>query len=97
MNIPYFVYRIVSLPSRQITRPLPRRFWDRVEIVENGEPMIEFQGFRLRKTVGDMLHQVSGNLPSGTRLKVLDGYRSLERQKESWERKWITVKNEHPE
>lgn len=43
MKFPYFVYRLRYLGNHQITRTLPRRFWDRIEIIENSEPLIELQ------------------------------------------------------
>ena len=43
MKLPYFFYQIASIGKAQITRTLPRRFWDRVEISENNEPLIELQ------------------------------------------------------
>lgn len=43
MKLPYFIYRLLALTNRQITRTLPRKFWDRVEIIENNEPLIELQ------------------------------------------------------
>lgn len=98
--IPFFVYQLVSFPNRQITHSLPRKFWDRVVIKENNEPMVPYESygtsFLVRKAIAEKLDQVKKKLPQGIYLKVLDGYRSLERQQQAWDRKWNMVKSENP-
>lgn len=46
MRLPYFAYKILSIGKKQITWTLPRSFWDRVEIEENGELLVELQETR---------------------------------------------------
>lgn len=97
MQVPYFIYRLLSIYKRQIDRVLPKRFWDRVQIIESNEPMVSFQGFLMRKAVAEKLGEVEKLLPEEIGLKVLDGYRSLERQKQNWDQRWTAVRQEHPE
>jgi D-alanyl-D-alanine dipeptidase len=79
---------------------LPRKFWDRVSIQENNEPMVSYESygeiFLVRKTIAEKLDQVKNKLPQGVFLKILDGYRSLERQKQAWDNKWNVIKSENP-
>lgn len=110
MKLPYFFYQILSLGKKQITRTLPRKFWDRIEIIENNELLIELQiteklilqmadiptSFLVRKTVAEKLYTASNNLPDGIRLVVIEGYRSMEKQQRAWDRKFNVVKSENP-
>lgn len=95
MIIPYWIYRITAIPYRQIIHVLPRKHWGRVTIQENNEPLVAYQGFMIRSALAQKLEQVKGQLPEGVQLKLLDGYRSLERQQQAWDVKWNTVKFEH--
>jgi zinc D-Ala-D-Ala dipeptidase len=115
MRIPYLFYRVCSFPHRQIIHVLPRNFWDRVSVFENGESMVELQqsqklvlkplenvlgtgtSFRVRKSVAEKLFKASECLPDGFKLAIIEGYRSLEKQKNAWDRKWGVVRNEHPD
>ncbi len=111
MKLPYFFYQILFLGKTQITRTLPRRFWDRIEIIENNESFIELQAteklilqpsdistsFLVRKTVAEKLHKMSESLPSRIKLCVIEGYRSLEKQQRAWDRKYNIVKSENPD
>jgi hypothetical protein len=78
--IPYSIYKIELLFRHQITKTLPACFWKNVIILENNESLVEYHGFQIRKTIADKLDQVTKKLPGGISLKILDGYRSLERQ-----------------
>lgn len=97
MTKPYFIYRLFSLGSKQIRFVLPKKFWDNVSIVENHESMVSYNNQSVRKTVAEKLDHVKKQLPNGIHLKVIDGYRSLERQQTSWDKKWNIVKTEHPD
>lgn len=111
MKLPYFFYQLVSFGNRQITRTLPRSFWNRIEIFENDESLIELQpteklilqpvdietSFSVRKTVAEKIYMISKNLPSGIKLAVIEGYRSMEKQQRAWDRKYSIVKSEHPD
>lgn len=80
----------------QIKYTLPSRFWKRVLIVENGEPMVFYDGHMIRKTVAEKLDQVKSVLPKGVHLKLIDGYRSSEQQKVAWDYKYNAIKKENP-
>jgi D-alanyl-D-alanine dipeptidase len=97
MIIPYWVYRVVAIPYRQINRVLPRIHWERVSVQENNEPLVEYKGFKIRSIVVQKIERVKQRLPEGIYLKLLDGYRSLDRQQQAWERKWNVVKSENPD
>ncbi|MEI8224115.1 MAG: M15 family metallopeptidase [bacterium] len=97
MIIPYWIYRITSIPYRQIIHVLPRKHWEHVSIQENDESLVVYDGFKIRGTVAQKIEQVKKQLPEGVYLKLLDGYRSLERQQQAWERKWSVVKSENPD
>jgi D-alanyl-D-alanine dipeptidase len=111
MKLPYLIYQVLSLGKTQITRTLPRRFWDRIEIIENNESLIELQtteklilqpsdistSFLVRKTVAEKLYKMSESLPDRIKLCVIEGYRSLEKQQRAWDRKYNVVKSENPD
>lgn len=96
MQIPYFIFKLRLLWNRQITQVLLRKHWDRVTIVETNEPLVEYEGFLVRKSVARKLDQVKNNLPNGLYLKILDGYRSRENQQKVWDHKWNRVALENP-
>lgn len=96
MQIPYFVYRLYLVGSRQIKQVLPRKYWDRVSIVENNELMVEYGGSFVRKVVAEKLDRVKQNIPAGYFLKIIEGYRSLEKQQQAWNQKKSQVISENP-
>ncbi|MDB4984277.1 MAG: peptidase vanX D-ala-D-ala dipeptidase [Patescibacteria group bacterium] len=53
--------------------------------------------FMVRKSVFGKIHQAAALLPEGIALVVIEGYRSMSKQKMCWERKWNIVKSEHPD
>jgi D-alanyl-D-alanine dipeptidase len=53
--------------------------------------------YKTRKTVADMLNQVSKNLPDYYKLVVVEGVRSPSQQKEHWDKKTLEFKKLHPE
>ncbi len=53
--------------------------------------------YTLRKTVAEMLYKVSQSLPTGSKLAVIEGIRSLSKQKEHWDKKTVEFKKLHPE
>jgi zinc D-Ala-D-Ala dipeptidase len=93
-------------------KPIPREplaVLNRIVIRENGEPLVEVtdgrHGIRvrpdrriwLRKTVAEMVHRAQAGLPGGLHLYLLEGYRSLDRQRamyEYWRGVWSA---EHPD
>jgi D-alanyl-D-alanine dipeptidase len=86
---------------KQITKILPRSKWSDIVIIENNEPLVPVietdtlktglilkgyeTSFLVRKSVRDKLYQVSQSLPQGMCLLVIEGYRSVEDQKKSWD------------
>lgn len=94
--IPYSIYKIQLLFRKQITKTLPVLFWKKVIIHENNEPLVDYCGFQVRKAIAEKLDYAKKKLPQGISLKLLDGYRSLERQRQVWDRKWDIVKSENP-
>lgn len=91
-----FAYRIFSIGYRQIKYILPKKYWERVVIVENNDPMVTYEGCLVRKQVAEKLDQVKQILPEGYFLKIIEGYRSLEKQQQAWDRKWNQVVLENP-
>ncbi len=98
--------------KNQIEKTLPRSAWDAVTIYESGEPLVEVQpskkiilgleakqyqaSFMVRKTVAEKLIRVANSLPTGITLVLIEGYRSMEHQKESWDRNFLKLKEEQP-
>lgn len=96
----------------QITKTLSRSEWEKVFICENNEPLVEVKettrlkiglifksykpSFFVRKTVAEKLYKVSENLPKGIVLVLIEGYRTLKAQQDSWDRKFQKLKTENP-
>lgn len=53
--------------------------------------------YQLRETVANMLHKASRLLPSGYKLAIVEGVRSIEKQQEHWNRKFEHFSRERPE
>jgi D-alanyl-D-alanine dipeptidase len=53
--------------------------------------------YYLRETVANMLRKASEMLPSGYRLAIVEGVRSIEKQQEHWNRKFQHFSADHPE
>lgn len=97
--------------KNQIEKTLPRSAWDRVVIQENNEPLVEVKeskrlkiggisksytpSFFVRKTLEEKLVRVSENLPEGINLVLIEGYRSLESQQQTWDKKFEKLKTEN--
>ena len=67
----YFLHQLSLIVYSQIKVVLPRKYWDRIIIIENNEPMVEYEGFLLRKKVSEKFEKVKKNLPTGYFLKIL--------------------------
>lgn len=96
----------------QITKTLPRSEWQKVAIRETNEPLVEVREtsrlkiglvakryqpfFYVRQTVAEKLLKVSVILPTGINLVLIEGYRTLKSQQESWDRKFQKLKEENP-
>jgi D-alanyl-D-alanine dipeptidase len=53
--------------------------------------------YTLRKTVAEMLYKVAELLPVGYKLAIIEGVRSLSKQKEYWDKKSVGFKKLHPQ
>lgn len=87
--------------KHQITNILPRSKWLDIVIKENNEPLVEITetnklkiskivkgysvSFKVREGVAQKLYNVADSLPQGICLLVIEGYRSVEDQKKSWD------------
>lgn len=98
--------------KKQIEIVLPRSAWDNVKIIENNDPLVEIKEtsklkvglvskrykptFFLRKTVAEKLYRISESLPDGVNLVLIEGYRTLESQREEWNYVFLNFKNKNP-
>ncbi len=96
----------------QIAKILSRSEWQKVSIRENNEPLVEMKEtdrlkiglvskqyqpfFCVRKTIAEKLYKVSEVLPERINLVLIEGYRTLKSQQESWDRKFQKLKEENP-
>lgn len=112
MNKPYWLYRLISYRYRQIVRTLPARFWKRVQIVENNEPLVLVRpteriitnhihkqyraSYLVRVEVAHRLHIAADSLPKAMKLVLIEGYRSMEDQERSWNEKVSYVCKQYP-
>lgn len=99
--------------KNQIENILPRSAWDNVTIRENNELLFEVQeteklkiglvtksytpSFFVRKTIAEKLYKVSENLPEGINLVLIEGYRTMKSQQDSWNSACLKLKIENPE
>lgn len=98
--------------KNQIRNVLPRSAWQKVVIQESGEelvPVVETDRlkvglvkkpygviFYVRKSVAEKLYKVSERLPEKIVLVLIEGYRTLRAQQDSWDRKFEKLKIENP-
>lgn len=98
--------------QNQITKILPRSEWQKIIINENNEPLFEIKetlrlkiglvkkqyepSFFVRKTIAEKLMKASLILPEGINLVLIEGYRNLKSQQESWDGKFQKLKQENP-
>lgn len=97
--------------TQKITKALPRSAWDTVTIKETWEPLVELKQtkklklggihkvyeplFLVRETVAEKLYSVAGNLPDGMVMVVIEGYRTMQHQQESWDRSFKKLREDH--
>ena len=93
----------------QITTVLPKSDWERVTVRENNEPLVRVEASDklitslkdssqlVRKSVKEKLIQASELLPENFKLKLIQGYRTLEEQQECWDKETLKIKLVHPE
>lgn len=102
----------MSNMQNQITKILPRSEWQKIIIRENNEPLVEIKetlrlkiglvkkqyepSFFVRKTIAEKLIKASRILPEGINLVLIEGYRNIKSQQESWDRKFQKLKQENP-
>lgn len=98
---------------KQISKTLPRSEWEKVTIREKDEPLVELAetarikiglisksyepSFLVRKTIREKLYKVSENLPEGINLVLIEGYRTMKSQQESWDREFAKIKLKNPD
>lgn len=98
--------------KNQITTILPRSAWQEIVIRESGEPLVKvietsrlkigliaktYQPFFLvRKSVAEKLYRAAEQLPLGMNLVLIEGYRTMQSQQESWDRKFQKLKSDNP-
>ncbi len=98
--------------TNQITKILPRSKWQKVVIRGANEPLVEIKetsriklglvkkkyqvSYFVRKTIADKLLQASSALPHGINLVLIEGYRTLESQQESWDKEFQKITTENP-
>jgi len=112
MRKPYWLYRLVSYGHQQIVRTLPVKFWERVGVVENHEPLVlvhpsdkiitnQIQknyraSYLVRAEVARRLEYAAQLLPREMKLVLIEGYRSIEDQKRSWDEKVAYACDQYP-
>lgn len=113
MYKPYWLYRLVSLGYRQIIRTLPVRFWKTIRVEETNEPLVlvhsterittgvihkKYQAsYIVRAEVARRLEIASRVLPNDMKLVLIEGYRSIRNQQNSWDEKVAHVRGMYPE
>ncbi len=96
----------------QIQKNLPRSEWEKVSIAENTEPLVEIKeserlkvgfvqkeykvSFFVRRAIAEKLEQVASFLPSELNLVLIEGYRSMQNQQESWDKMFFKLKTDNP-
>lgn len=97
----------------QITKTLPASAWKGITIKECGEPLVEVPempklklgllkkeyvtSFLVREGIRAKLIRVTESLPDNMCLVLIEGWRSMEHQKRSWDSKWAIYKKDHPD
>lgn len=69
----YYNYFLVKWKIRRV---LPAYFINRIEVIDCGEELVQYQGVRVRKRVAVMLKNAQRSLPPHFELKVVSGYRN---------------------
>ena len=69
----YYNYFLVKWKIRRV---LPAYFINRIEVIDCGEELVQYQGVRVRKSVAVMLKNAQSRLPPHFELKVVSGFRN---------------------
>ena len=69
----YYNYFLVKWKIRRV---LPAYFINRIEVIDCGEELVQYQGVRVRKRVATMLKNAQRALPPHLELKVVSGFRN---------------------
>lgn len=96
----------------QITKVLSRKDWEKVNIIENNEPLVLIEendclkigiisksydiNFYIRNTIKEKLEKVAKSLPKGLNLVIIEGYRSVENQQKSWDATCENIRKQNP-
>ena len=98
--------------SNQIICVLPSTAWAGIVITDNHDPMVHIEesatiklgwiqksypaSFLIRKSVYEKLTQVAESLPEGMVLVIIEGFRSFESQKASFDARYQKLQKENP-
>ncbi len=107
------VYAKNETMGGQIITVLDRKDWERVKIDETNQhyervkpsaklrlgPLMKThkEAAYVRDAIANKLQMVAERLPQGIVLVLLEGWRSIERQTENWERRWKQLSVAHPD
>ena len=86
----YFLWRL------GIRKVLPAYFIRRVPVRENGEKLVPWKGKLVREGVRERLIHAESLLPNGYQLCIREGYRSLNRQRMLWEKRFQVLRSKYP-
>lgn len=92
----YKVYINLFLYKIGLRHILPSAIVNNKQIQECGEPLVEFQGFRVRKSVANRLKIAADLLPKNYSIHILCGYRSTTEQKKQWQSGIEKLKHKFP-
>ena len=81
----YKVYINLFLYKIGLRCILPSAIVNNKQIQECDEPLVEYQGFRARRSVVDRLKIANDLLPPDYALHILCGYRSVKEQEQQWQ------------
>lgn len=101
---------VAQKPHTLVSRPVgePVSALDRIPICENSEPLVDIaeaipgihtkkDRMLARKSVVEMLNKAVSLLPDGYNLQIREAFRSLERQREIYERFYNELRKQHPD
>lgn len=99
----WFNYILFRLGLRKV---LPSQIINSVKVLENNEELVEIDDSKiiistkspyLRESVNLKIEQIASDLEKdGYKIKILDAYRSYDKQKQSWEKRLKETRLEYP-
>lgn len=103
--------RLARSPSwdRSLGRPEPIAALNRIPERDNGEPLVDLREFApcaklarpqvipyVRKTVAEMVGRAARNVPEGTTLGIVEGWRPIQRQQRIYDFMWESAVEAFP-